>query len=262
MKIKNRIIIIVLLFFMVTVAFLTYIAATMTIFSLKKDVFIFEYGTQIPTEVDYYVNASKRVSQSVVLNLKNVENKVGTYKATASYLDEELHFTIKIVDNTKPKVTLKQVVFRVTKGAQLYAKDTIGHIEDASLTNVYFQSADDSKDLTKYKRYKKYGTYIERVVVIDNNGNESAPLRVKIVVVRNTEPPVIKGINNIKIAVNSSFDPLSGVSAYDAVDGDITKKIEVIGSVDTSHPAVYTLRYRVVDSSENETIKTRKVIVE
>ncbi|MDR4341804.1 immunoglobulin-like domain-containing protein, partial [Bacillus thuringiensis] len=54
---------------------------------------------------------------------------------------------------------------------------------------------------------------------------------------------------------------LNGVSANDNVDGDITSKIEVVGSVDTNKVGTYDITYKVKDSSNNETLKTIKVDV-
>ena len=73
--------------------------------------------------------------------------------------------------------------------------------------------------------------------------------------------PVISGANNITINLGDKFNALSGVTATDKEDGDLTSAIKVEGTVDTSKAGEYTLTYSVKDSSGKETIVTRVVTV-
>ena len=73
--------------------------------------------------------------------------------------------------------------------------------------------------------------------------------------------PVISGANNITINLGDKFNALSGVTATDKEDGDLTSAIKVAGTVDTSKAGEYTLTYSVKDSSGKETIVTRVVTV-
>lgn len=76
-----------------------------------------------------------------------------------------------------------------------------------------------------------------------------------------TVKPVISGVSTTEINVGDTFDPLVGVTASDDVDGDITSKIEVTGTVDVNRPGDYILTYRVEDLAGNEDIKQRVVSV-
>ena len=60
--------------------------------------------------------------------------------------------------------------------------------------------------------------------------------------------PTINGVANKEIYVGDTFNPLTGVTASDKEDGDLTSKITVAGSVDTSKAGSYTLTYTVADS--------------
>lgn len=78
---------------------------------------------------------------------------------------------------------------------------------------------------------------------------------------KEAKEPVIMA-NDVKLNNNSKFDPLNGVSAYDAWDGDVTSKIKVISNdVDTTVGGIYTVTYEVSDSENNKTTKTIKVTV-
>lgn len=78
---------------------------------------------------------------------------------------------------------------------------------------------------------------------------------------KDTTAPVISGANDITIDFGSSFNPMAGVSAADNVDGDVTGRIVVTGTVNTNKSGTYTLTYKVKDNAGNEATKTRKVTV-
>lgn len=61
-------------------------------------------------------------------------------------------------------------------------KKTVAEVNDASLTQIYFLKKENSEELAKEKTYEKVGTYIERVVVRDEQGNTSFPMRIKVIV--------------------------------------------------------------------------------
>ncbi len=73
--------------------------------------------------------------------------------------------------------------------------------------------------------------------------------------------PVITGADDVTIAQGSVFDPMQGVSASDAEDGDLTSEISVSGTVDTNTPGVYVLTYAVTDSDNQTTEVEREVTV-
>ncbi|EAG2143547.1 DUF5011 domain-containing protein [Listeria monocytogenes] len=74
-------------------------------------------------------------------------------------------------------------------------------------------------------------------------------------------PPVIQG-EDIVIDQYSEFTPQDYVTADDAEDGDLTKKIVITeNNVNTSIPGTYTFTSSVTDSDENTTQKIIKVTV-
>jgi len=84
----------------------------------------------------------------------------------------------------------------------------------------------------------------------------------------NTDPvvdntaPVITGVDDTTVYLDTEFDPMEGVSATDDVDGDLTDSVEIIGSVDTSQTGSNYLRYRVTDAAGNISEESRFVTVE
>ncbi|WP_201308854.1 choice-of-anchor G family protein, partial [Puerhibacterium puerhi] len=73
--------------------------------------------------------------------------------------------------------------------------------------------------------------------------------------------PVITGADDAEVPQGAAFDPLAGVTASDAEDGDLTGSIEVGGTVDTTTPGTYELTYTVTDTAGQTTTVTRTVTV-
>lgn len=81
------------------------------------------------------------------------------------------------------------------------------------------------------------------------------------VVVPDTEAPVLTVPETTELTVGDAFDPMAGVSAIDAVDGDLTSEITITGTVDTSVAGVSTLGYAVTDAAGNTATASRVVVV-
>jgi uncharacterized protein YjdB len=77
-----------------------------------------------------------------------------------------------------------------------------------------------------------------------------------------TEAPEIKllGSENMYVALGEKFED-RGATAYDKVDGDLTKQIKVDGEIDINKIGEYMIIYSVKDKTGNEATKERKVIV-
>ncbi|MBO0451172.1 immunoglobulin-like domain-containing protein [Candidatus Enterococcus murrayae] len=74
--------------------------------------------------------------------------------------------------------------------------------------------------------------------------------------------PSLKGVKNQTIKAGTSFDPKAGVTASDVIDGDLTKQIQVIGSVDSHQAGTYSLTYTVKNSFGETTSETVTILVE
>lgn len=61
------------------------------------------------------------------------------------------------------------------------------------------------------------------------------------------------------IAAGESFDPMTGVSATDDTDGDLTGSVQVITDLDTSAPGAYVVTYVVEDTKGNQATATSAV---
>ena len=105
-----------------------------------------------------------------------------------------------------------------------------------------------------------YGTYTLTYRVTDSSGNVGEVKRT--VRIADLTAPVIalKGEQSTYIKVGTTYtDP--GFTASDNIDGDLTAKVSVTGSVDTSKMGINTITYQVTDSFGNKTTATRSVYV-
>ncbi|WP_176220733.1 immunoglobulin-like domain-containing protein [Cohnella massiliensis] len=109
------------------------------------------------------------------------------------------------------------------------------------------------------------GAYTLSYNVSDAAGNAAATV-MRTVYVRDMQPPALTLLGDpvMSVPVGAAFaDP--GAQATDAYYGDVSDRIVVTGTVDTSQAGEYTLRYNVTDPSGNaaaEVTRTVKVTQE
>lgn len=257
---KNRIIMMILIFFVLVDIILVICAFNITPLTIKRNTFIYEYGSEISTAPQDYINANETILSQVVLNFSQLKNEVGKYKVSATYLGVEYPFYIKIVDTTNPVVTLKAVTFNVNLNTKIYAIDLVEDVQDNSQYTAYFKSEDGKKE--SYKIFNEKGSFVENIIVEDQSGNQSATLRVKIVAGQNGNSPTLTGIDNIEILKGSEFHPLEGVEATDGNGNDITKNIKILkNNVNTEKVGEYEVIYSITNNKGHTLQRTRRVKV-
>lgn len=131
-----------------------------------------------------------------------------------------------------------------------YAGVTASDKEDGDLTNSI--TVEGSVDVNTV------GTYVLVYSVKDSDNNETKQSRTVVVY---SLVPEFEGVTDTTIQVGDAFDPMAGVKATDAEDGDLTSQVRVEGSVDVNVLGVYDLVYRVTDSANQTTTAQRSVIV-
>ena len=181
-------------------------------------------------------------------------NKEGTYKVTYMVVDNSnFHasktITVKVISAEMPIIT---------------ASDReVKQFEEFDYMDGVSAKAYDGTDLTDSITYEETvdtdvaDIYEVTYKVKDSKGKEVSKT-IKVTVIPN-EKPVINASDK-EVYLNSEFDPLEGVSAYDAEDGEI-KDIEYKGEVKTDEVGDYKITYTVTDKNGQKTEKTITVKV-
>lgn len=257
---KKRIISIIVCFFVAVDMILIACAFNIVPLTIKRDTFVYEYGDEISTKPQDYINANDAILSQVSLNFSSLKNEIGEYKVAVMYLGVEYPFYIKIVDTTKPVLILKNSTFNVHLNQKIYAADLIEKVEDDSDIIAYFIDSDGKK--SEHKVYSEKGSYVERIIVEDQAGNQSASLRVKIVAGQNGNNPTLTGIDDIEILKNTKFDPLTGVKATDGNGNDITGHIKILkNNVNPEKVGEYEVIYSITNDKGQSLQRTRRVSV-
>ncbi|WP_338631904.1 immunoglobulin-like domain-containing protein [Clostridium baratii] len=197
----------------------------------------------------------------VIENTVNT-NKPGTYKVVYEITDSQGAKTIKeihvtVVSNDKPIINGANNVI-IVEGTSFdpMAGVTATDTEDGNITK-------DIK-VTGTVNTNKPGKYELTYTVTDSDGNTTIVKRIVTVNMKWAEinnAPVITAENKT-IKVGDKFDPMTGVAATDAEDGNITKDIKVIeNTVNTNKPGTYKVVYEITDSQGAKTIKEIHVTV-
>ncbi len=228
--------------------------------SLSIDLELSVNGGTEPVQLVYGKDTYEEPGATATASGKNVEvtvsgsvdmEKLGTYqityKAQYLWLTKTAVREITVVDTAAPVITLKETPGYMTLPGEEYQEEG-------------YTAADDyDGDITDKVQRRVEGDTVYYTVK-DSSGNETAVQRT--VLRKDIVPPVITltGDGSITLDAGVSYKE-PGFTATDNVDGDLTDKVQVSGSVDIYHAGTYTLTYTVTDSFGNTATAERTVTV-
>lgn len=196
------------------------------------------------------------------MNGKNISNKVNTngnvditkpgkydieYSVKEGFITKTVKRTVEVIDDVFPTIELIG-----TKKATV-CPDYEYKEEGYKATDNYDGDITDSVVVLERDNLITY-------TVKDSSNNETIVSRE--IIKRDDEKPTITlvGPSTKYVLLNSNYTD-QGVLAEDNCDKDISKKVVLSGSVDTSKKGTYKLVYEVKDSSGNSSKIERKVVV-
>ena len=217
-------------------------------------------GTE-PITLVYGKDSYEEQGATATANGKDVEvtisgnvdmSKLGTYEVTytAKYLwvRKSASREVNVVDTTAPVITLITKPEQITLPGEEYVEEGFTAVDD-------YDGDITDKVTTRTENDIVYYT------VADSSGNTTTVQRT--ITRADITPPVItlKGEKSVTIKAGTAWeDP--GYVAMDNVDGDITDKVEVTGSVNIYRVDTYKLTYTVTDAYGNPAAAERTVTVE
>ena len=105
------------------------------------------------------------------------------------------------------------------------------------------------------------GTYTVTYNVSDRAGNTATEVTRTVNVV-DTTPPVLTLLGDVPLVLPYGVDYVEpGATAIDNYDGDISSKIEITGTVNSTSPGDYVINYSVTDANGNTSTASRSVTV-
>ena len=212
---------------------------------------IISYGEEytLPKYKAYFLK--KNITDEVEVNNNMNPKKLGKYEIdyTVNHLifKTKKKIQIEIVDQEKPIIELKEGTDYTLCPNKEYEEPGYSATDnyDGDITNKVKVIKEDNKITYKVKDTSSNLQEVIRNIKKEDKENPKIEL---------------SGDQTITIYQNNSYEE-PGYSATDNCDGDITSKVEVTGTVDSSRIGTYIITYKVKDNSQNETVITRTVKV-
>ena len=210
-----------------------------------------EYGNQYKEQGAVASSGGKALEVTVkgAVDVSTLGTYQITYSAKYLWLSESVQRTVHVVDTVAPVITLRTDPDHITLPGADYVEEGYAASDnyDGDITDKVTTSFDAEKGIMVY-------------TVQDSSGNETKVERV----IKYTDPTppeiTLNGDSEITIQAGTAYDE-PGYTAKDNVDGDITDKVQVEGTVNHNRAGTYTITYSVTDSYGNTTTVTRTVKV-
>ena len=186
-------------------------------------------------------------------------NLAGTYTATYTVYNTAGDVatatrTIIVEIPSEPVITVDPDTVTIQLGSEYNILEGVTAIDDID-GDITSEIITEPEELDIYT----IGTYKVIYTVTNSSGITSTNSRTIII---EPSPPVITVIpETITIMQGYTYNILTGVTAIDDMDGDITSQITTESDLDINTLGTYTVTYTVTNSSEKTTIAERTIIV-
>ena len=166
----------------------------------------------------------------------------------------EKDFTFNVGDTIAPEMNLKNgnITVNYGDGFDIHNYVDIKDNYDVNPT-VTVEGNVDTRNMTDAQPIK--------VTATDSSGNQTSN-DYEVKVADMTGPAITLKSDNVDVKYGTSFDPKSNLaSAIDNLDGDVTGKVEITGTVNTNKAGAYRVYYRVTDNAGNKSETSAKINV-
>ena len=139
----------------------------------------------------------------------------------------------------------------------IYANEAFDPLVGISASDVTDGNLTANLEIIGQQAFTQPGTYRLTYVVTNSQGQTTEIERE--IRVHPPSIPELRGINDLSILQGDAFNPLSGITAIDPKDGNLTAQIQVIGTVNTLIPGSYRIIY-VITNSIGETVEVERKV--
>lgn len=166
----------------------------------------------------------------------------------------EKDFTFNVGDTIAPEMNLKNGNITVNYGDGFDIHNYVDIKDNYDLNpTVNVEGNVDTRNLTDSQPIK--------VTATDSSGNQTSN-DYEVKVADMAGPAITLKSDNVDVKYGTSFDPKSNLaSAIDNLDGDVTGKVEITGTVNTNKAGAYRVYYRVTDNAGNRSETSAKINV-
>lgn len=253
---KKKLIILGVIAVILTAAFLVwdYIADANVEITIIRERIQIEAGESLGTEAERYIQSTERVKKNAKVDISGVKtNEVGNYVMEVTYKGRVFDIFVDVVDTTPPKISVENNALTIGVNTTFKLHELPIEIKDISRTSSTLENGKESM------HYDQVGDYKDTITVTDEYGN-SASLEISIKVA-DLNPPQISGVQPVfTVYEGTQIAPLSGVTATDIEDGDITDRIQ-ISEYSVWRVGTQTIEYTVSDAYGNVTTAASRLNV-
>lgn len=238
------------------------IIALLVVFLCIYFIFVPKISLKGKSKVTIKINDKYVESGATATTFKDVTNdikikgKVNTEKP-GKY---EIEYTVKEGIFTKTIKRTVEVIDDIAPVIELTGSKETSICPNSEYKEEGYKATDNYDGDITDKVTKETKDDLVIYTVKDSSGNRTTTER-KIIKEDKKSPTItLKGNKTIYVKLNSKYNE-SGATAEDNCDGDLTNKIKISNSVNTSKTGTYKVTYEVTDSKGNTTKEERTVIV-
>lgn len=227
----------------------TVVNSSVTVIPIRAEITKYT-GDPAPAIEDFLLPGGTSEGVRAVSDLKAIDmHAPGDYTLTFTQDGKSFTAVMHLIDADPPVLAVRSRTSWVKH--TLAPEDFVETCEDASEVNISYKSQPD---------WNNAGTQTVIIVAVDIKGNrteKSTALTLK----ADNAPPTIYGVHDQVVYVDEAVSYLSGISASDDVDGDISVKVDA-GSVNIHAVGKYTVTYSATDIAGNraEAVSTITVV--
>ena len=223
MLMLNKIGLFLLLFFLVS--------CNKNLIHLKQEVFIFEYGENIPMNVNAYVSENNVDNAKLDFNFDiDTVIPIGEYEGYITTNNQKLNFKIKIIDTKKPKFSsfTDEIVLKINSNIH----DVIKHF--VAIDEVGNQKLKASMWVSGYIDFNQEGEYVVEMYCQDQHKNRLSR-KCKVIIQKpslpfQTQNSLLLNDNNRTDDIDSSTDnnqPEETIKEDDTILNSFTYKLPI-----------------------------------